>query len=322
MQLTIKQKYIIKTLYDEGYTIIKISKKLNINKKTVSYWLTKIIDLNTVERKPRANIKKKTTKEEDKQIIDMVKNNNKLSLVEINGLLKDNEIYISIMTISRRLKEYNFIYAYPINKPKLTEKHKKIRLEWAIKYWKVNWNFYIFSDEASVWMDRLKRKYWMSKEEPMVKRTIKHPIKKQLWGCICSNKEQKKLLHIFDYYLNGEKYKNLLKNNFLPYYDKKYTLQHDNDSKHKCKLISNFLSENNIQIFDWPSMSPDLNPIEHCWFLVKFYLSKMDVNNENYEEKIMEAWNKINDMYIINLINSMYERLECIINNNGDYIDY
>ena len=40
-------------------------------------------------------------------------------------------------------------------------------------------------------------------------------------------------------------------------------LRFDNDPKHRSLKALEFYQENNIKIIDWPSNSPDLNPIEN-----------------------------------------------------------
>ena len=43
-------------------------------------------------------------------------------------------------------------------------------------------------------------------------------------------------------------------------------LQQDNARPHVARLTLDFLRRSNIQTLDnWPALSADLNPIEHCW---------------------------------------------------------
>jgi len=60
---------------------------------------------------------------------------------------------------------------------------------------------------------------------------------------------------------------------------------------------------------DWPSNSPDLNPIENLWSIVKRNVEKrMPRNLEDLERMMVEEWNNIPDETIINLVKSMKNR--------------
>ncbi len=66
-----------------------------------------------------------------------------------------------------------------------------------------------------------------------------------------------------------------------------------------------------VKVMEWPSMSPDLNPIEHMWGILKRKVEKHHVSNiQQLCDVIMEEWKRMPATTCAALVNSMPRRIK------------
>jgi transposase len=102
----------------------------------------------------------------------------------------------------------------------------------------------------------------------------------------------------------------------------RYKFQHDNAPAHKAKKTKKWLGDFAVSVLeDWPSNSPDLNPIEHVWSWMTTYVNKeAPTDKRTLEKAILAAWDEIPQSVIQGYIGHLNNVCQQIIAAKGDHI--
>ena len=213
-----------------------------------------------------------------------------------------------------------------MSKPLLSDDHRKNRLKWAKDHLYTDWDLVIFSDETTVYLNQVKGRVWNPPGNKKIVRTVKHPTKVNVWGCFSSRGFGR--IICFKENLNAKRMCNIYERALLPTAtdhfgpgSTSWKLQEDNDPKHMSKMAKKWREENGVQRIDWPSMSPDINPIENVWHLLKMSLQKRKLTTcRSLTAAIHREWKALPVELAGRLVETMKNRLFEVIEKKGDFI--
>lgn len=258
----------------------------------------------------------------------------------IQQVLKHNAgIDVSRHTVARSLKRSGLSAHAKRKKPLLRANHRKARLAFARRYqsWTAEqWRRVFFSDETRI--NRFGsdgREYcWRRRGEQLRDHhtvpTVKHGGGSLMaWACFCAAGPG--YICQIEGNMTAEDYIGILESDLrdsLEYYKEKVPdpiFQHDNDPKHTARMTRAWLDESGLEILDWPSQSPDLNPVEHLWCLVKQKLKSYPTVARSIGElwdRVVEIWNGLTESECSHFIDSMPRRISAVIAAKGGHTKY
>ncbi len=155
------------------------------------------------------------------------------------------------------------------------------RLTWAKekKNWTVaQWSKVLFPDESKFCISfgnqgpRVWRKGGEAHSPSYLKSYVKFPQSLMIWGTMSSAGVGS--LSFLKTNVTAPVYQEILKHFMLPsanqlFKDADFIFQQDLAPAHTAKSTKSWLNDHGVGVLDWPANSPDLNPVENLWGIVK-----------------------------------------------------
>jgi transposase len=341
--IDIKCRIIIVELKKEGHTtgsikeIMESRHGINVSKRGIQKIIQKYNAYHLYEDRKRSGRPRKISNRSQRIIRRMCLKNRAISLNKIASCFNiEGSLHVSRDTVSRILMKYGLRSHRPTRKPFITTKQRMKRIEWARSklHWDTDkWAHVVFSDESMFRTfshsssNRIRRFDYERLSPICTKKVITHGTQVHVWGSF--SRFGVGILKRIRGNINSTIYQDLLVNDIdqigkcLVFPLQSFIFQHDNAPCHKSASTVSFLNDRNVAILDWPANSPDANPIENLWHIIKSKINTLGpLNADEMWKEIQNIWYNIPSGICRNLVDSMPRRLANILRMKGHATKY
>lgn len=324
----------VQTLRDAGWKLPEIQQQLGITWNQAQYACSH--RLTPQKRSGRPPVLEEEQVDEIELFVISSKTNRLMSYYRLSTIFQPIMGDVaSARAIRGALERRGYKRYVARQKPPLSEKNRQLRKQFAEdhKDWsREQWCLILWSDES--WVTGGKhRKQWVTRRAHeelndtcvVVKQrrcrgwmfwgcfngTTKGPglFWEKEWGPINSDTYCERIVPIIDGWLRLNPYLSFMQ---------------DNAPGHAAAATLAEMQERGIRSIVWPPYSPDLNPIETVWNIMKDYIeSKWGPDYiftyDQLREAVQEAWDMVTEQQLSDLIDTMPKRMQDVIDANGGY---
>lgn len=316
-------------VFGETKQIKTTAKRLGVSPNTVRLTIQKYQEQGTIDDSPRSGRPRITSSRTDALIVRSMKAEPFQSVKQLNESISQ-DIRPSERTTNRRLHEAGLSGRRARVKPHITDANATKRLAFAqenVHLTAEDWRRHIFSDEtliqeavndkgAFVW-----RLDGTAFDRKHINSSVKNRNQLMLWGCISYNGTG--MLVEVKGRIDSQKYVDIICDNLqlsahMMGLGNDFVFQHDNAPVHTSRLTLSFLADHGVKIMKWPPQSPDINPIEHLWAILKRKVKVLQRRQQQtFRDAVMKAWSELPLSLIHSLIDSIPSRLLAVIESKG-----
>lgn len=319
------------TLHGVGWTGRDIAAELRCSENTVALWLARWQETRSLEDGERSGRPRCTSDDIDQEIGLL---SDKQPTLTPKDLRRELQLPVSPHTIGRRLDEIGLWGCVQETEHALTEFDLQRRLAFAHEHLEKSedwWARVFFSDETHFYLGHHGRTYVRrpvgAAHDPKYMRQEKQLHGKvSLWGCICA--EGLGHAELVAGSLDSTRHRDILRHNLIQSFRAFYPagpwhFQQDNVRFHTTPETVTYLHEKGVTLLEWPAWSPDLNPMENLWNVLKARVyARFPQSLEEREAAIREEWDAVDLKFISRICRSMPRRLQLLLDNNGHKISY
>ncbi|KAG2458149.1 TCB1 transposase, partial [Polypterus senegalus] len=333
LSVDLRDRIVLRHKSGEGYR--KISAALKVPMSTVASITCKLMKFETTRTLPRAGWPSKLSdrgrREGRSQGGDQM-----VTLSDLQRSSVERGEPSRRTTISAAIHQSGLYGRVARRKPLLSKRYMAACQEFAKRHLKDSQtmrNKILWSDETKIelFVVNARRHVWR-KPDTAHHQANTIPIVKHgggsimLWGCF-SVAGTGRLVRM-KVKMTAAMYRDILDENLLQStlelrLGRRFIFQQDNDSKHTAKISKEWLRDNSVNVLEWPSQSPDLNPTEHLWRDLKMAVHRRHSSNlMELERCCKEEWVKLAKDRCAKLVASYSKRLEAVIAAKGASTKY
>ncbi|GBL94925.1 Transposable element Tcb2 transposase [Araneus ventricosus] len=249
-----------------------------------------------------------------------------------------SERRISATTVRRRLHNAGLYARRPVVCVPLNGRQRRVRLCWArehVSWTRQQWTSVLFKDESRFTLESDSGRLLIRREQ----RTRYHQSNTlerrsyrsggiMVWAGISLGGHTD--LHVFHgETLTGVRYRDEILDPYVrPYASaigNDFSLMDDNARPHRAAVVEDYLEGHGLERMEWPTQSPDLNPIEHLWDRLGRQVAALSPPPrplDELEQGLLRVWSSLPISVSDNLIDSMESRCRQCIQVRGGHIPY